>query len=309
MKNNIGYVYLVTVYFAWSTMQVTEKYLLDSISPFTIAFFRFIITTLALLFLTRKTAKPRIAKGDLKYFLVIGILGYFINIDVNIIGIGYTGASLGSLVGTLSPVFVTIVAALLLKERITKVRVLCLFLAVGGAVIISGGVEESGQIVGIFYLLLGQLLWAFTAVCVRRLSRRYDAVIISLYGVIISLFFHVPAFIISAAQSSSLHLDVFSGCCLVYLGLVCTTLPILLWNKSLSMLEASTCSLFSPLQPFFATVLGCLILHETINRSFILGAILIFTNVVLNYLSSSKKLASISFGIKRFIAAYRYPKG
>ncbi|NLK36177.1 MAG: DMT family transporter, partial [Gracilibacteraceae bacterium] len=77
-----------------------------------------------------------------------------------------------------------------------------------------------------------------------------------------------------------------------YMGLVCTGLAHVLWNKSLSMLEAGTCSLFYPIQPMVAVLLGWLFLGESINLSFVFGAVLIIGGVVFSLLDINKVLIS-----------------
>ena len=61
------------------------------------------------------------------------------------------------------------------------------------------------------------------------------------------------------------------------------------WNKSLQLLNASTCSMFYPLQPLVSAVMGVLLLHEVITPSFVIGAVLICAGVVVTFLPSKAK--------------------
>ena len=62
------------------------------------------------------------------------------------------------------------------------------------------------------------------------------------------------------------------------------------WTRCLSILPASTCSLFYPLQPVFAALLGAVILKETFTSTFAIGLALISLDVVLSTWET-KKLA------------------
>ena len=68
---------------------------------------------------------------------------------------------------------------------------------------------------------------------------------------------------------------------ILYLATLCTALPNVLWNRSLEILPATSCSQAFPLQPFFATLLGVLFLHEAITWNFLLGGVLISAGVII----------------------------
>lgn len=66
------------------------------------------------------------------------------------------------------------------------------------------------------------------------------------------------------------------------MGIICTGIAYYLWNKSLGMIEAGTCSAFYPIQPLVSTVLGVIILKEQVGFQFFLGAAFIVFGVLLN---------------------------
>ena len=61
-----------------------------------------------------------------------------------------------------------------------------------------------------------------------------------------------------------------------------------LWNYCLSRAEASTCSLFYPIQPLTSMVLGVLLLNEHMTVGFIAGAVLIVFGVLYSTLGKEK---------------------
>jgi drug/metabolite transporter (DMT)-like permease len=77
---------------------------------------------------------------------------------------------------------------------------------------------------------------------------------------------------------------------LLYIGLICTALSHVLWNKSLKLLPATTCSLFYPIQPLTSAVLAILVLDEKLTISFIIGAVLIGIGMIVTvYERKTKK--------------------
>ena len=71
---------------------------------------------------------------------------------------------------------------------------------------------------------------------------------------------------------------------LLYMGIVCTAFTNILWNKSLSMLPANTCSAFYPIQTLTSSFLGVLVFHEVLTTSFILGSTFIIIGVLISLL-------------------------
>ena len=66
------------------------------------------------------------------------------------------------------------------------------------------------------------------------------------------------------------------------MGIIGTGLAQFSWAKCLSMLPASTCSLFYPLQAIFSALLGSVILGETFTPYFFWGLALITLDILLN---------------------------
>lgn len=90
----------------------------------------------------------------------------------------------------------------------------------------------------------------------------------------------------TVATINLFRMDVFAS--VLYIGIVCTALTNLLWNKSPTMIDAGSCSLFYPIQPLVAALLGALLLGEKIGFSFIAGAVLIIGGVLFS-ISEDKK--------------------
>jgi drug/metabolite transporter (DMT)-like permease len=77
---------------------------------------------------------------------------------------------------------------------------------------------------------------------------------------------------------------------ILYLAVVCTALAHNLWNKSLSMIDASTCYMLYPLQPLTSAVMGVLLLHEKLTLNYIIGAILISVGIVIALVRVNEKI-------------------
>ena len=68
---------------------------------------------------------------------------------------------------------------------------------------------------------------------------------------------------------------------ILYMGICSTGIAYVLWNKSLAVLPAGTCSAFYPLQPLTSALLGVIFLKETLPKLFFPGTLLILIGILL----------------------------
>ena len=275
-----AYGLLFFTFFIWGSIYVAGKLISDDIPASLVACLRCVTAILPLYLMSRKYLNIKVDREDRKYFILVGFLGYFLTIQMIQLGIALTGASMASLINAMTPVAVTILAAVILKEKITPVKCLCLLLALAGTAVITSGAGTQGETMGIAVVLVGVVSFASASVYMRRLTAKYPAVLVTAYSMAVSLIFHIPVGIWTVASRpvrfTSLNIIV-----ILYLGFAGSGVAQYTWTKCLSMLPASTCSLFYPLQPMFSALLGAWLLGETFTPVFFLGLLLISLDVVL----------------------------
>lgn len=181
-------------------------------------------------------------------------------------------------------------AAIILKEKLTLKKIICIILAIVGVHTIIGGSNEGGQVIGILISLFAVISWSLISVIVRRVTQKYDPIQITTYGIIIAAVSTLPFSIGEFIMTPNIQLDWTVVLSLIYIGVVCTALAHFLWNKSLSMIEAGACSLFYPVQPMMSVFLGWMFLGENINVNFVIGAILIIGGVVFSVIGKKEEI-------------------
>ena len=294
LKNNkkngsLVYLFLLATFFCWGSVYVVTKFALGALPATTLCASRVLVGVLAVMFLARKEERPNFTKEDKISLLVVAFFGYFSTQMLVTIGISLTGASMAALVNSLTPVAITIAAALVLNERIDAVKILCLVLAIGGTAVVAVDGIESGSVVGILCVVVSLITWSISTTFVRRLTKKYSAVSITFYGMALSLVFQIPVGAVSLfANLDTVNLSFSSVAAIVYLGIVGTGMGQLFWNRCLQFKEASFCSMFYPLQPVFSALLGAVILGETFKPLFFVGLALIAADVVLICLHNNK---------------------
>lgn len=285
-----GYIYLFLTFVLWGSLYVVSKYTLGKLPPFTISFVRFVIAFLTLCVLQGKT-KKKMDRRDYKYVLLIGGAGYFIAVGAQLLGTKYAGASIASLINSLNPVTMTLFAMFLLGEAVTFGKIAGIFLALSGVYVILGSGGEGAGMNGILLSLFSVVLWSVVSVMSRKVTQNYEPLQITRNSAGVAAMLYLPVCLWEVQAEGGLHPDFSCVAALAYMGILCTGLAYLLWNKSLSALEAGTCSAFYPIQPLVSAGLGIIFLGEKIRMTFWTGAVLIVAGVLVNLLSGSRKKA------------------
>ncbi|AYF07407.1 MULTISPECIES: DMT family transporter [Bacillus] len=269
----------------WGGMYVVSKYVLDFIPPLTLVWLRFIIAFVvlyAILKIAEKKQKKKVTirKKDWLLFAWIGFIGYFISITCQFIGTKLSDAHTGSLVTSATPAFMVIFAAIILKEKLSARRLLSTIIATIGVIIVIGwDIEIGSYFIGTIILVGAAITWALLSIYVKIASVRFSSLIITTYAIFFSLFFITP-FMIWELQSTSIEtVNTYVILGVVYLGVVSTAGAFFLWNKGLELMDASIGSLFFFFQPIVGSLLGWLLLNETLNSNFFIGGILIVCSV------------------------------
>ena len=118
---------------------ILTKLIGTDVHPTVIAFYRVFFAALILAILCpivdKTTFRP--AKKDLGMFAVIGLI---FAVSITLIIIAYSKAPIQNvtLLSSITPFFVLIIAYFLLKERITKTKILTLVIAIIGLIIMLG---------------------------------------------------------------------------------------------------------------------------------------------------------------------------
>jgi drug/metabolite transporter (DMT)-like permease len=189
------------------------------------------------------------------------------------------------LLNSLNPITITFFAVLILNEKLTLKKVFGLVLAVIGINFIIGE-SQGNNILGISFSLMSVILWSIVSVMVRKISPKYDSLQLTYYGCGIATLCYLPLGIseqLSNFVNGKMQLgDFYAWLAIIYIGVICTGIAHYLWNYSLSTLEATVCSSFYPIQPLVSTILATWLLDESIQLSFLVGALLIITGILIS---------------------------
>jgi drug/metabolite transporter (DMT)-like permease len=256
---------------------------LEVIPPFTLLSLRLLLGIASLGLVVWARGQLRASRAQLRELVAIGVVGYGVSLGLQFAGTKLSTAANGAVLTSTTPAFVFLFALWILKERVTRRRLLALLLSSAGVLVIidlHSASLSSDLFWGNLSLLAAGLTWALFSVLVRRVTRTLDALPVTFFAFLGGLPVALPG---AAWELSAQSVQIPSGWIwagVLYLGIISTALAAYLWNKAFELLDAGVASLTFFAQPVFGAALGFLFLGERITPGFIFGGLLIGASLI-----------------------------
>lgn len=280
MPHSVVYGLLLGAMVIWGVQPVLVKWLLPEWSAVTITVVRYVLFSLMIFlylgFRGEKFLPPSGFRGKIWYSLFLMGLGLMLNNVLQLEGIGLTTVMNTTLIAATGPVNTAFFAVLFLRERLSLVSWLGIFVsAVGTLIVISDG--SLGVILGIDFHLgdvlcfLSQLAWTlYSLIGIRAMKEVsmvlatawagfFCAVLTLIYGVAVNDV-HVGALSLTGMLSFAYIL--FGG------GILAT----LAWNVGMKEVGASLSAIFINFMPIIGMASGWWFLGEEITWAKVIGA-------------------------------------
>jgi drug/metabolite transporter, DME family len=285
--SRLGLVLLSAVLWGTTGVVVRAVYGLTATNAISIGFFRLAFAAPILLLVCWATLGRqmfRVRRGDLAVMLLIGGLtaAYQICYFGAIAQIGVAAATLITL--CTAPVWVAVLAALLLKECPTRSVLLAGGLALLGTGLLTGiqtsPMSNGNTVLGLLLALMSAVGYASMVLCSRRLGGRchpLQSVTISMTtGAIILL----PCAVLTGWVSGYPALGWLG---LLYLGAVPTALAYGLYFRAMKTTSATVASIATLLEPLTSALLAWTLFGERLGSLGLLGALLLLGAIGLLY--------------------------
>ena len=272
---------------AWGTSFLSTKVLMGSggFTPVEVFVYRFMAAYLILLLFTFKKIKSNSWRDELT-FMLSGICSgslYFITENY---ALKLTTTGNVSLLASLSPIFTTILVAIMYRQKIKPGVIIGSLVAFIGAgcIIFSHGESLEIRPAGDLLALLAALSWAVYTMAIKRVLPLYSG-----FFVTRKLFFYgvVSAIPLLCMQPEPLHLHLFFDLSepsylmnFLFLVLICSLSAYVIWNEVMKILGPVAANNYLYFQPIVTMVAAYFILGEDIFLLGYVGCILIIGGLI-----------------------------
>ena len=229
--------------------------------------------------------KKKIDKKDIVRFILCAFSALAANQMLFMKGVSLTYPIHASLLLLITPILITFFAAWVLKEKITSLKLIGLFLGISGAcvLIMSGESSPNGSdiLLGDLLVIVSTVLYTIYFILVKPLMQKYSTMDVMrwvfTFGFIMILplgwneFDQIPWNEFKLNEYLVLFMIVIPGTFLAYI-----------FNAyGIKKLSASTAGTYIYSQPVFAVIIATIFLRESLELYKIIAGIIIFTGVFL----------------------------
>ena len=276
-----GAILLANVIFGLG-VPVTKMLLTDWVSPMTYMATRCLGAAVVFWIISCFMQQEKVERHDLMVILVGGLMGVVVSQTLTAWALDYTSPVYFSLIATLTPVAVMLMAALFIGERITGMKFLGVLLGIGGAIlmIVMGQASGSGSndLLGIILALLSVLTWAIYMIITRKVAQKYTPVTQMKYVFLISAVVTVPLAWPELSQQPLFTAETFGwdgALEMTFIVLMATVLGYFLIPYAMKSLSATTVSIYTNLQPMVASFVAIMIGQDRLTWDKPVAAILV----------------------------------
>lgn len=201
-----------------------------------------------------------------------------------------TTIAIATLTYYLAPTFVVLLSPLVLKESLSKFKIVCVIISLMGmslvADIFSGKQIGDNNFIGIIYGIMAALLYS-GVILSNKFLKNISAMDSSIAQLSLATCILFPYVIY---QGESWSMSSISLGALLILGIVHTGIAYLLYFSSMQELSAQKIAIFSYLDPIVAIILSTVFLAEPMSLAQKIGAVLILGSLFASEIFSRKSI-------------------
>jgi drug/metabolite transporter (DMT)-like permease len=276
----IAFSALVVAAAMWGSAATFIKFALDTWGPLTLLVAQLLSANIVLwvALLVRGYRRPPHAWK----VLLLGVLEPGLCYALITIGLLYTTAANAAILSATESFFVVVLAAIFLRERLTRRSVAGLCVALAGVLALESTGGISGVHVGDALVLGGLLSAGFYVVVARTIADSFDTLTMTAHQFGASLVLALPfaaARWLGGAEQIVEPRPLSSWAAALGVGIVGYGGSFLLYNFAIAHVQAGLSSMMLNLMPVFGLLAAIVFLHETVHPMGVVGAALVIASI------------------------------
>lgn len=241
--------------------------------------------------------KEKVDKKDISKFALLALFGVAGNQLCFLKGLNLTTPINASIIMISNPIVVMVVAAIVLKEKISFLKITGIILGISGALLLLLFNKEfsfgSETIAGDVMIVMNALFWAAYIILVKPFMKKYNTLTIIKWVFLFGSFYVFPfgyqEFLTTNWQSMPHHVWWNIG----FVVLATTFFAYLLNTYALKALSPSVVSIYIYLQPLLTTLIAVFYYkNDTLDARKMISGLLIFAGVYLVSRPKEKQVKS-----------------
>ena len=265
---------------------IAKELMPDVLSPNALLYCRVLGAAICFWVISLFFKNEKIDFKDFKLIIICAFFGMGLNMITALNGLYNSTPINSAIITTLAPIFIFIISVFLLKEKITKIKYLGVFIGFIGTLTLillnEKSIANAPNInLGNFYFFINSLSYAIYFVLVKPLTKKYSMITIMKWLFLFSIIINMP---FGLSEFTEINWTEISSNSLIKIFYVvfCTTFLVYLLNLyALKNLKASTVGMFIYLQPVIGILFAIYRGADKLTIADISSVIMVFAGVYL----------------------------
>jgi drug/metabolite transporter (DMT)-like permease len=281
----------------WGASFAVTRATVREIPPMTLAFVRFLLAGVVLWPIAyRRLRTVKILPSDRWGIFGLGIFGVSLYFAFENYSLKYTTASHGALIIATIPLATELAHAWAVRRRPSMSVLAGSLVALLGVVLLLGADDGEASLLGDLLMFGAVGCWIGYTFLADRLVRRYPNLLLTFLIMLIGAATLLPFALAEAAFGLVSRPSATAWAGVVFLGVFCSALAYLFWNRALPELGISTTNTLLYGIPLVGVLSGIIVLGEPLTAGILLGLILIPGGVFIAGYKSFKRSPKPSIG-------------
>jgi len=271
--------YLMLTAVLWGASFVGTRFVIDAVPPLTLGFARAFLGVLLLLAITRFSGQSLSVPGATwRWLALLGLLGIaYFYIAINL-ALQWTTATTASLLTLPYPVMTALGARFFLGESIGPRRAAGIAIALVGALTLTLATAQDsvgGSWLGNLLAFSTTVAWTAYTLVGREVLPSLSPLAATAHLLLAGSMALLPLAALELASGAPLRFTSESVAVTAFLGLACTGIAYLTWNRGLALLGATRASVYLYVQPLAVILLAVPLLGEQLTVPIVVGGLVI----------------------------------
>jgi drug/metabolite transporter (DMT)-like permease len=270
----------------WGASFIATKVALADASPVTVVWLRFAmgVAVLGVAVVARREF-ALVSSKDLLTFALLGLIGITFHQWLQSNALVTSLASTSGWIVATTPIFIAVLARLVLHERLSWSATAGIALAALGVLLVVSKDDPSTLLAGKFgapgdiLILISAPNWAVFSVLSRGALRSHPAARMMFYVMTLGWLFTSVLLFTGPGLSEIAGITSRGWAALAFLGIACSGLAYIAWYDALHKLPASQVGALLYLEPLVAMTVAAVVLGESILASTVVGGAVILIGV------------------------------
>ncbi|PHS03464.1 MAG: EamA family transporter [Kordia sp.] len=229
--------------------------------------------------------KEKISPKDFLIFVAAAFFGVVLNMLTFFKGLSYTTPIHASVIMVVVPILVLIMSGIILKEKVTSLKIIGVVLGLSGALVLTlygkSAVATDNIVLGNFLVFINAVSYSIYIIIIKQLTSKYHPFTFIKWLFLFGLLMVIPFGYSELSTVEWANFEPYTYFSVGFVIVAATFGTYILNPLALRELKASTVSMFLYLQPVIAGIFAIMMGSDALDTTKIIAAILIFIGVYL----------------------------